>query len=184
MRREDLDHVAAAAQIIGESEFVAVGSQAILAAHPDAPATLLRSQEADIYPRRAPERAIEIEGALGDGSAFQRAFGYYAHGVGPETAKAPLGWQDRLVAIEIPPRPASKVRAVALCLEPHDLVSSKLAANRERDWEFAQEALAARLVDRSVLLERVGDLPVSSELLESITGSLRALIARIGPGQR
>ncbi len=141
-------------------------------------ATLLRSQEADIYPRRAPERAIDIEGALGDGSAFQRAFGYYAHGVGPETAKAPLGWEDRLVAIEIPPRPASGVRPVALCLEPHDLVLSKLAASRKRDWEFAQEALAARLVNTSVLRQHVGDLPVDSEQLESVTASLRALIAR------
>jgi hypothetical protein len=180
MRREDLDHVvAAAAQIVGESEFVVVGSQAILGTHPDAPATLLRSQEADIYPRRAPERAIDIDGALGDGSAFQRAFGYYAHGVGPETAKAPLGWEDRLVAVEIPPRPASEVRAVALCLEPHDLVLSKLAANRDRDWEFAREALVARLVDSSLLLERVGDLPVDSGLVESITASLRALVERI-----
>jgi hypothetical protein len=31
-------------------------------------------------------------GALGDGSPFHAAFGYYAHGVGPETAKAPAGW--------------------------------------------------------------------------------------------
>jgi hypothetical protein len=179
MRREDLDHVvAAAAQILGEREFVVVGSQAILATHPDAPATLLRSQEADIYPRRAPERAIDIEGTLGDGSAFQRAYGYYAHGVGLKPPRR-LPEEDRLVAIEIPPRPASEVRAVALCLEPHDLVLSKLAANRERDWEFAQEALAARLVDPGMLLERVGDLPVTSELLESIAASLRALIARM-----
>jgi hypothetical protein len=179
MRREDLEHVvAAAAQIVGEREFVVVGSQAILATHPDAPATLLRSQEADIYPRRAPNRATDIEGALGDGSAFQQTFGYYAHGVGPETAKAPLGWEDRLVDIEISPRPGSDVRAVASCLEPHDLVLSKLAANRERDWEFAQEALSARLVDPIVLLERVGDVPANSALLESITASLRALVAR------
>jgi hypothetical protein len=178
VRREDLVHVvAAAAQIVGESEFVVVGSQAILGAHPEAPATLLRSQEADIYPRHSPDRAIEIDGALGDGSAFHQAFGYYAHGVGPETAKAPLGWEKRLVAIEIPPRPASGMPAVALCLEPHDLVLSKLAAGRERDWQFAEDALAAGLVTPSVLRERAGDLPVSPELLESITASLRALIA-------
>jgi hypothetical protein len=62
MRRQDLDHlVAAAAQIVGESEFLVVGRQAILAAHPDAPATLLQPQEADIYPLRAPEKAIDIE---------------------------------------------------------------------------------------------------------------------------
>jgi hypothetical protein len=56
---------------------------------------------------------------------------------------------------------------------------SKLAANRERDWEFAQEALAARLVDPGVLIERVGDLPVHSKLPQSITASLHALIARM-----
>jgi len=35
-----------------------------------------------------------------------------------------------------------------------------------------------------MLLERVGNLPVNSELLESITASLRALIAHIGPSPR
>lgn len=48
MRREDLEHVvAAAANVVGEDEFVVVGSQAVLGSHPDAPDTLLRSLEAD-----------------------------------------------------------------------------------------------------------------------------------------
>jgi hypothetical protein len=176
VRREDLHHVvAAAAQIVGESEFIVVGSQSILGSHPDAPEALLRSQEADIYPRHAPDKAINIEGALGDGSHFQQTFGYYAHAVGPETAKAPLGWEERLVVVEVPPRPASNVRAVAHCLEPHDLVLSKLAANRERDWDFAKEALAARLVEPTVLLERVDDLPVDAELRVSIAAFLVGL---------
>jgi hypothetical protein len=147
--------------------------------HPDAPEVLLRSQEADIYPRRAPEKAIRIEGAIGDGSAFHQAFGYYAHAVGPDTAEAPSGWKDRLVVIEIPARPASDVQAVACCLEPHDLVLLKLAANRQRDWEFAEGAVAAQLVEPDILTERVGDLPVRSELRESITASLKALVQRI-----
>jgi hypothetical protein len=177
MRREDLHHVvAAAAQIVGESEFIVVGSQAILGSFPDAPEALLRSQEADIYPRHAPEKAINIEGALGDGSHFQQTFGSYAHAVGPETAQAPAGWEDRLVVVEVPPRPASDVRALAFCLDPPDLVLSKLAANRDRDWDFAREALAARLVQPAVLLERVADLPVELELRESITASLVALV--------
>jgi hypothetical protein len=171
--------VAAAAQVVDEREFVVIGSQSILGSHPDAPEALLRSQEVDIYPRRAPDKAIQIEGALGDGSYFHQTFGYYAHAVGPETAKAPSGWDDRLVVIEIPGRPATGVGALAFCLEPHDLILSKLAANRERDWEFAKEALAARLVDSSILLERVGDLPVTSELLESVTASLHALVVRV-----
>ena len=41
MRRADLEHVvAAAAQTVGEDEFVVVGSQAILGSYPDAPASL------------------------------------------------------------------------------------------------------------------------------------------------
>lgn len=70
--------------------------------------------EADLYPLRKPERAIEVEGALGDGSQFALAYGYYAHGVEPETAKAPLGWQDRLVRVDIPPRTGSTNAPVAL----------------------------------------------------------------------
>lgn len=144
MRRVDLEHVvAAAAQIVGEEEFVVVGSQAILGSFPNAPESLLRSQEADVYPRNAPEDAIKIDGAIGDGSHFHQTHGYYAHGVGPETAKAPAGWEQRLVPVRVPPRVRSKVSATAFCLEPHDLILSKLAANRERDWNFAKEALAA-----------------------------------------
>ncbi|MGH2946416.1 MAG: DUF6036 family nucleotidyltransferase [Solirubrobacteraceae bacterium] len=133
--------------------------------------SLLRSQEADIYPRKTPDKAIEIEGALGDGSHFHQTYGYYAHAVGPETAKAPAGWEDRLVVMEVPPRVTSTTRAVAFCLEPHDLILSKLAANRERDWEFARDALAAKLVDLAILLERVGELPVHRDLRRMITAA-------------
>lgn len=169
MRLQDLDHVVtAAAQIVRETEFVVIGSQAILGSFPDAPETLLRSQEADIYPRNAPEKAIDIEGSLGDGSHFQATYGYYAHAVGPETAKAPAGWQDRLVVRDVPPRIASSLAAVAFCLEPHDLVLSKLVANRDRDWAFARDALDAGLVRTDTLLVRVGDLPVGEDVRNGI----------------
>jgi hypothetical protein len=81
--------------------------------------------EADLYPLANPGDADKIDGALGDGSQFHVAFGYYAHGVGPETAKAPAGWQTRLVRREVPPRPGSDKAAIAWCLEVHDLVLSK-----------------------------------------------------------
>jgi hypothetical protein len=180
MRRVDLEHVvAAAAQIVGEEEFVVVGSQAILGSFPDAPESLLRSQEADVYPRNAPEEAIKIDGAIGDGSYFHQTHGYYAHGVGPETAKAPEGWEERLVPVRVPARVRSKVSATAFCLEPHDLILSKLAANRERDWEFAKDALAAGLVEAEILVARAPDLPVDPELRASIASSLNAIAARL-----
>jgi hypothetical protein len=164
MRREDFEHVvAAAANVVGEDEFVIVGSQAILGSHPNAPDALLMSLELGIYPAASPERADMIDGALGDGSPFHRAFGYYAHGVGPETAKAPAGWHKRLVRVELPVRAGSSRHPVALCLEPHDVVLAKCVAGRERDWEFARAALAAGLVEPRVLVARVEDLPIAPD---------------------
>ena len=76
-----------------------------------------------------------------------------------------------MVRISIPPRPGSKQGAVALCLEVHDLVLAKCAAGRPRDWEFAEDALAAGLVALEKLLERVDDLPAS--------GADRAFVRRM-----
>lgn len=138
---------------------------------------MLRSMEADLFPLNAPEKADRIDVLLGDGSSFQGAFGYYAHGVGPETAKPPTGWLDRLVRIPVPPRVASPLNAVALCLEPHDLILSKLAANRPRDWDFARDAWAAGLLDANILRSRAQDLPVRPELLKVIVDGLEVMLA-------
>jgi hypothetical protein len=101
MRRTELEHVIrAAADVVGDDELVIVGSQAILGQFPDAPESMLMSREADIYPKNHPERADDIDGSLGDGSYFDSSFGYYAHAVGPETAKAPSGWEERLVRVQ------------------------------------------------------------------------------------
>lgn len=179
MRLEQLMHiVGAAANVVGERSFVVIGSQAILGSHPDAPAPLLMSMEADIYPSESPERADEIDGALGDGSQFHRSFGYYAHGVGPETAKAPVGWEDRLVRLDVHPRPGSRDASVALCLEMHDLVLAKCAAGRDRDWEFALEALRPDLVDAGELLNRIDSLPLDAGRRAHVRAMVEGLSAR------
>lgn len=116
--------------------------------------------EADVYPRIDPAKATAIDASLGDGSSFHGTYGYYAHGVGPETAKAPAGWTDRLVRVEIPARVGQEDGVVALCLEIHDLVLSKCVAGRDRDWDFARDAMEAGLVEVDELLLRIGDLPI------------------------
>jgi hypothetical protein len=180
VRRHEFDHVlAAAASVTGEEEIVVVGSQAILGPHPEAPEALLRSIEVDVYPLRDPAKADLIDGNLGDGSMFHRSFGYYAHGVGPETAKAPSGWQARLVRVELPARTGSGRRPVALCLEPHDLVLAKCVAGRERDWEFAAEALRSELVRADELLRRTPELPVEAGRRERVERQLGAIIASL-----
>lgn len=42
----------------------------------------------------------------------------------------------------------------------HDLILAKCVAGRDRDWEFAGDALRADLVEIEELLHRIEDLPV------------------------
>ena len=176
MRRAQFEHVIAAASIISdEREIVVIGSQAILGNVDKPPESMLFSMEADVYPRNDPEKAVDIEGSLGDGSQFQSTYGYYAHGVGPETAKAPAGWEERLVEVDIPPRLGQSEGAVALCLETHDLVLAKCVAGRDRDWEFTRDALAADLVQIGELIRRIEDLPVPVSDRKRIRSVLAAI---------
>jgi hypothetical protein len=177
VRRAELEHVIrAAADVAHTDEIVVVGSQAILGQFPDAPPELLMSQEADVYPRAAPELADRIDGALGDGSPFHETFGYYAHGVGPETAKAPAGWQERLVPVKVA---AGEGTVTGWCLEAHDLVLAKAVAGRERDWEFVADAIRHGLVDLHLLLERVSGLPVDAERRAQVEKLLKGTAKRV-----
>jgi hypothetical protein len=100
MRRHELEHILrAAGSIAGVRSFYVVGSQAILASAVSPPAALLQSMEADIWPPEDPEKADLIEGSIGEMSPFHETFGYYAHGVGPETAGLPSGWKSRVVEL-------------------------------------------------------------------------------------
>lgn len=176
MRKADFDHVIASAAVIcGEEEIVVIGSQSIWGSVEHPPEEMLRSLEADIYPRRDPSRAEEIDGQMGDGSQFQRTYGYYAHGVGPETAKAPVGWEERLVVVEVLRRPGEKGHVRALCLERHDLILAKCVAGRERDWDFTKVALSAGIVELDHLLAPVDDLPVGPAARDRV----RAMLAGI-----
>jgi hypothetical protein len=175
VRRIELEHVIRAAAAVAEDdEIVVVGSQAILGQFPNAPGELLVSREADIYPRNHPERGDEIDGSLGDGSYFDATYGYYAHAVGPETATIPSGWQERLIAV----RNENTGDATGWCLEIYDLLLSKCVAGRERDWEFAEDALRHELADRNELLLRVSLLPLSGAKLDAVRRTVEGVIAR------
>ena len=152
MNAEQLRHILrAAATVTGEKVFVVIGSQAILGSHPDAPRSLRKSVEGDTYPRDHPEKAIEVDGAIGELSPFHHEFGYYAHGIAPETASLPDGWEQRLVEFPV----NDPAGTIGLCLEKHDLAFSKLAAGREKDTEFIRELLKHRLINRGKLLRLI-----------------------------
>lgn len=82
----------AAASITQDNEIVVLGSQAILGQFLHAPEALLRSVEAHAFPKNKPQLPDLIYGSTGEFSPFQGTFGYYAHGVGKETAILSRGW--------------------------------------------------------------------------------------------
>ncbi len=152
MNIEQLRHILrAAAGATGERVFIVIGSQAILGSYPDAPRSLRKSVEGDTYPKNNPAKAVEVDGAIGELSPFHQEFGYYAHGISPETATLPEGWEQRLVELQV----NDSHGTIGLCLEKHDLTFSKLAAGREKDIEFVRELLKHRLINRGKLLRLV-----------------------------
>ena len=154
MNRRSVEHVArAAAAITGETELVAVGSQAALVQHARLPARMLLSPELDLYPRRAPELAELIEGSIGEGSPFHGTFGYYARGVGPETAKLPVGWEERAFRL----KNQRTGGATVIAPELHDLCASKLVAGREKDFDYVEAALASGLLVPDLLEHRLAE---------------------------
>ncbi len=159
MKRPDLEHIIRAAGSITDARrIVVIGSQAILASFPDAPSEFTVSEEADTYPMESPEKADLIDGSIGEKSPFHDTFGYYAHGVGPETAVLPANWKTRLVTVQ-----NENTRGVTgLCLSPVDLAVSKLAAGREKDMAFVRAMLRHRMVtaeEIQVVLVELADGP-------------------------
>lgn len=177
MTRAALEHLLrAAAAITDERHFVVIGSQAILGQFPRAPAALLASIEADLYPRDAVDKSDLIDGAIGELSQFHETFGYYAHGVDDTTATLPEGWQTRLV----PLHNENTGGATGWCLDVHDLASAKLVAGRERDREFLRVLLQERLADPAVLEQRLRRLPLQVDRIERLEAQLRRLAAATG----
>lgn len=166
MTRAQLEHLLrAAAAVVDDDEIVVIGSQAVLGQFPEAPAEMLVSMEADLFPRNHPERSELIDGSIGELSPFHDTFGYYAEGVSPNTAKLPQGWEQRLVVV-----PVGDVRGY--CLEIHDLVLAKLAAGREKDYDFGRAASRHAMIDGTALRERSVTMPIDeasrTRLRESI----------------
>jgi hypothetical protein len=171
MKRSELEHLIRAAGAIAEdSEIVIIGSQAILGQFPNAPASLVVSAEADVFPLNRPERSDLIDGAIGEGSRFHQEFGYYAQGVEERTAVLPHGWRARLVPICNP----NTNNVVGLCLEVNDLAVSKYVAGRPKDLDFTKALATHGMTSLQTLINRVDE----TDLIPGLRDIIRARIRR------
>jgi hypothetical protein len=172
MRRSELEHlIRASGDIADDDEIIIIGSQAILGQFPDAPARLLSSMEADVYPRNYPEKADKVDSAIGEGSSFHELHGYYAQGVGKRTAVLPEDWESRLVAVNN----ENTNGVTGYCLEVHDLAVSKLIAMRPKDLEFVQELVRHDMLDKQMMLRRLRQTDLQKPVRTSVRTRIKSL---------
>jgi hypothetical protein len=170
MTRDELEHIIrASADITDEYEFIIVGSQSILGPvpHPDPVFTV--SMEADIYPKEAPELAEKIDGAIGEGSQFHETHGYYAQGVGPETAILPAHWQSRVHRVQN----ENTNGRVGYCIGVADLFLSKAAAGRDKDREFCTALLEHQYVKLAQVLALLPSMPLAADEQRRLRATIR-----------
>lgn len=181
MNRTQLEHIIrAASQISDDTEIVVVGGQAIHARSAKLPPIAFLSTEADVYPRNHPERADEIDAAIGELSPFHETHGYYAHGVSPNTAILPAGWEQRLIRV----RNANTAGATGLCIDAHDLVLSKYVAGREQDRDFNQALIRYGIVSRRKLVALLRAMPVGEDTKSIIAARIKADLAAASRASR
>ena len=179
MKRSELAHILrAACDVTNDPEILVIGSQAILGSfgEDELPSDVIRSIEADVAFLDDPDerKSDAVDGTIGEESPFHETFGIYGQGVSISTATLPAGWEERLVAFEN--AEAGAIRAV--CLDAHDLVVSKLVAGREKDFEFANALLAARLVDPGILLARAELLAGPLAIRDRVIKWIRRAVSR------
>jgi hypothetical protein len=153
--------------------FLVFGSQSIHGSIASPPADLTLSRELDIFPMKAPEKMELINGAIGEISPFDATFGYYAHGIPPETCPLPQGWEKRLRPIQN----ENTRGALGLCLSVPDLACSKLAASREKDLDFVAALLVHGFCSPSELEPLIAQLPRGEQRTSAAT-SWRTVVTR------
>lgn len=171
MRRDQLEHaIRAACQIVGTTEVIVVGSQAILGTYreDELPPEATMSAEVDVLPVAANQAAVErhadlIAGVAGELSPFEDLHGFSIDGVDLGTSVLPDGWRGRLVAVRSANTtgPGGSPQFTGWCLDKEDLCVAKLCANREKDHNFVSALLEAGLVDIAVITERLRAVPTA-----------------------
>lgn len=177
MNREDLEHIIrASGEVTDQYEFIIVGSQSILGSIPHPEEVFKMSAEVDIYPYKAPDLADKIDGAIGEASQFHETHGYYAQGVGPETAILAEGWISRVHRVQN----ANTNDRVGYCLDVLDLFMSKAVAGRSKDRTFCLALLQYKHVTLTQALDMVEQMPLDFDMQRRLRATIRRWAGALG----
>jgi len=179
MRRSDLEHVIrAVARIASCEEVFVIGSQAILGAIPEPPSGCAVSMEADILIPGIDDASLdEIEAFLGEGSRFHETHGYYVQPVDESTAILPADWRARAVRVQ----GANTDGKTGWCLSPVDILLSKGAANRQKDWEFNGPLVASGAVKLQDAVALIPAMPLDAEARVLLEQRVRRIFREFPP---
>lgn len=176
MTREELEHIIrASGDVTDWYEFVIVGSQSMLGPVPHPESVFTVSMEADIYPFNTRERRVaekisdQIDGTIGEGSKFHESHGYYAQGVGEDTATLPSNWKERVHRVQN----RNTGDRVGYCLDVIDLFLSKAAARREKDREFCIALMEYGYVKAAAALDLVHLMPLDDDQKKVLRATIR-----------
>jgi hypothetical protein len=169
VRRDQLEHaIRTACQIIQHPAVIVLGSQTILATYreDELPPEATMSLEVDVLPitdtnAETATLADLIEGVAGEWSSFEEQHGFSIDGVDLDTAVLPDGWRGRLVKVQNAntAAPSGMPQFTGWCLDKEDLCVAKLCVHREKDLNFVDALVTARLVDPAVIAVRLGTVP-------------------------
>jgi hypothetical protein len=137
-----------ASSLVKCKEFVLFGSQAVHSLTTEPPVDVLVSRECDIWLDNQPEIEQLLRKELGPESQYRDTKGFYLDPLPPDLPLVPLGWKQRLVNLNVDD-------IVLRCLEIHDLIVSKLAAGRLKDYEFIASVLMAKLARADEVVSRI-----------------------------
>ena len=184
LRKADIAHlVRAATGVTGRDTFVIVGTGAVIAQLKTVPLDLMETREIDISVPDVPDGdAISdlIDGSIGEGSPFDEAFGYDAHGVGPFTACLPDDWATRAVRYALPNSPG----VVCLCPEVNDIALSQLCAWRETDRAWLEAGLSTGVLNLPAMAARATSIGnPNAPAPDEVDRRLAALSDRLRPGR-
>jgi hypothetical protein len=150
MTRKDLRLLFARARdLCGETDYVVLGSLAVLGHAGEVPARMAASLPVDAYSKGDPGRIFELASAVGSGSPFEAEHGYYLDPISPRMATLPDGWEERLLRLQLEPD------LVAWFLEPNDAAVSKYARMEPRDREWIRPGLRAGILSMAIIQARV-----------------------------
>lgn len=177
IRRPDIDHMLrAAGDLTGQSQFVLVGSAAVIAWAPELPQIMAMTSEIDIFGTTddPEETAFEIDSVLGQGSLFHETHGYFVDGVSPDTARLPPGWRERARSIR-----TTTGNVTALVPEPNDIAVSKLVRCSDKDLNFLVAGFRHGIFDRNIVIDRARSLDIADLRQGTIDDKIKILLGRL-----